>query len=69
VKLGVMYSGKELESETAKYKRYRLKEKALLVSTRPLSSGCLGLDLVKRTSSLFNSLATIWFTNSEPLSE
>jgi len=29
VKLGVMYSGKELESETAKYKRYRLKEKAL----------------------------------------
>jgi hypothetical protein len=29
VKLGVMYSGKELESETAKYKRYRLKEKTL----------------------------------------
>ena len=29
VKLGVMYSGKELESETAKYKRYRLAEKAL----------------------------------------
>ena len=29
VKLGVMYSGKELESETAKYKRYRLIEKAL----------------------------------------
>ena len=29
VKLGIMYSGKELESETAKYKRYRLKEKAL----------------------------------------
>jgi len=29
VKLGVMYSGKELESETAKNKRYRLKEKAL----------------------------------------
>ncbi|MCL0077205.1 hypothetical protein M1O12_04210, partial [Dehalococcoidia bacterium] len=29
VKLGVMYSGKELESETAKYKRYRLNEKTL----------------------------------------
>jgi hypothetical protein len=29
VKLGVMYSGKELESETAKYKRYRLSEKTL----------------------------------------
>jgi len=29
VKLGVMYSGKELESETAKYKRYRLREKTL----------------------------------------
>ena len=29
VKLGVMYSGKELESETAKYKRYRLAEKVL----------------------------------------
>ena len=29
VKLGVLYSGKELESETAKYKRYRLKEKTL----------------------------------------
>jgi hypothetical protein len=29
VKLGVMYSGKELESETAKYKRYRLCEKTL----------------------------------------
>lgn len=29
VKLGVMYSGKELESDTAKYKRYRLKEKTL----------------------------------------
>ena len=29
VKLGIMYSGKELESETAKYKRYRLKDKAL----------------------------------------
>ena len=29
VKLGVMYSGKELESETAKYRRYRLKEKTL----------------------------------------
>jgi hypothetical protein len=29
VKLGVMYSGKELESETAKYKRYRLAEKTL----------------------------------------
>jgi len=29
VKLGIMYSGKELESETAKYKRYRLKEKTL----------------------------------------
>jgi len=29
VKLGVMYSGKELESQTAKYKRYRLKEKTL----------------------------------------
>jgi len=29
VKLGVMYSGKELESETAEYKRYRLNEKAL----------------------------------------
>ena len=29
VKLGVMYSGKELESETAKYKRYRLTEKTL----------------------------------------
>jgi hypothetical protein len=29
VKLGVMYSGKELESERAKYKRYRLTEKTL----------------------------------------
>ena len=29
VKLGVMYSGKELESGTAKYKRYRLSEKTL----------------------------------------
>lgn len=29
VKLGIMYSGKELESETAKYKRYRLKEKTV----------------------------------------
>ena len=29
VKLGIMYSGKELESETAKYKRYRLKDKTL----------------------------------------
>lgn len=29
VKLGIMYSGKELESETAKYKRYWLKDKAL----------------------------------------
>jgi len=29
MKLGVIYSGKELESETAKYKRYRLREKAL----------------------------------------
>jgi len=29
VKLGVMYSGKELESETAKYKRYRLTGKTL----------------------------------------
>ena len=29
VKLGVMYLGKELESQTAKYKRYRLKEKTL----------------------------------------
>ena len=29
VKLGVMYSGKQLESETAKYKRYRLTEKTL----------------------------------------
>jgi len=29
VKLGIMYSGKELESETAKYKRYRLREKTL----------------------------------------
>jgi hypothetical protein len=29
VKLGVMYSGKELESKTAKNKRYRLKDKAL----------------------------------------
>ncbi len=29
VKLGIMYSGKELESETAKYKRYRLAEKTL----------------------------------------
>lgn len=29
VKLGVMYSGKELESEKAKYKRYRLAEKTL----------------------------------------
>lgn len=29
VKLGVMYSGKELESETAKYKRYQLKDKTL----------------------------------------
>jgi hypothetical protein len=29
VKLGIMYSGKELESDTAKYKRYRLKDKAL----------------------------------------
>ena len=38
--------------------------------TRPMEIDiCLGLDLVKRISSLFNSLATIWFTNSEPLSE
>lgn len=29
VQLGVMYSGKELESETAKYKRYHLCEKTL----------------------------------------
>jgi len=29
VKLGVMYSGKELESETAKHKRYRLTDKTL----------------------------------------
>ena len=29
VKLGVMYSGKKLESETAKYKRYRLTDKTL----------------------------------------
>ena len=29
VKLGIMYSGKELESETVKYKRYRLKDKTL----------------------------------------
>ena len=29
VKLGVMYSGKELESQTAKHKRYRLAEKTL----------------------------------------
>ena len=29
VKLGIMYSGKELESDSAKYKRYRLKEKTL----------------------------------------
>jgi len=29
VKLGIMYSGRELESETAKCKRYRLKDKAL----------------------------------------
>jgi len=29
VKLGVMYSGKELQSETAKYKRYRLTDKTL----------------------------------------
>ena len=29
IKLGVMYSGKELESETAKNKHYRLKDKAL----------------------------------------
>ena len=29
MKLGVMYSGKQLESETAKYKRYRLSEKTL----------------------------------------
>lgn len=29
VKLGIMYSGKQLESETAKYKRYRLSEKTL----------------------------------------
>ena len=26
-KLGIMYSGKELESKTARHKRYRLKEK------------------------------------------
>ena len=29
MKLGVMYSGKQLVSETAKYKRYRLTEKTL----------------------------------------
>lgn len=29
MKLGVMYSGKELESETTKYKRYWLREKVL----------------------------------------
>ncbi len=29
MKLGVMYSGKELEGEMAKYKRYRLREKTL----------------------------------------
>ena len=29
VKLGVMYSGKELESETVKYKRYPLTDKTL----------------------------------------
>jgi len=29
VKLGVMYSGKELESQTAQHKRYRLKEKVV----------------------------------------
>ena len=29
VKLGIMYSGKELESQTAKYKRYWTKDKAL----------------------------------------
>ena len=29
VKLSMMYSGKELESETAKYKRYRLAAKSL----------------------------------------
>jgi len=28
-KLGIMYSGKELESKTAKHKRYRLKEKVI----------------------------------------
>jgi hypothetical protein len=28
-KLGIMYSGKELESETAKHRRYRLKEKVV----------------------------------------
>ncbi len=29
VKLGVMYSGKELESQTAQHRRYRLKEKVV----------------------------------------
>ncbi len=29
VKLSIMYSGKGLESKTVKYKRYRLREKAL----------------------------------------
>lgn len=29
MKLGVMYSGKELESKTARYKRYQLSEKTL----------------------------------------
>jgi hypothetical protein len=33
MKLGIIYSGKGLESETAKYKRYRLKDKALYGST------------------------------------
>ena len=28
-KLGIMYSGKELESKTARHKRYRLKEKVV----------------------------------------
>jgi len=30
-----------------------------LLSTNPLSLGCLGLDLVKRIKSLFSNLATV----------
>lgn len=42
-KLGVMYTGKELVSKTAKHKRYRLRDKGLFASTAEVGTFAQGL--------------------------